>query len=343
MNASRAPAVWFPTVRTGTGTDVFTERLVTGIQAHGLRAEVHWLPLHAEYAPWTVPIPTPPDWANIAHVNTWLRARFLPHALPVVATVHHCVHVADTEKGVLRALYHRMWIAPNERRVLRQAHSAVAVSRFVAEAACRSLCEVPMRVIGNGIDTQRFRPGTRRRQGGEPFRLLYVGSWKRLKGVDLLAPILRELGPAFELHYTGIGMRDGERAAMPANTRDIGRLDGDAVVTAMQQADAFLFPSRSEGFGMVVAEALACGLPVIATCGSSLPEVIDDGVTGLLCVPDDVQAFVQATRRLAGDAALATRLAQAAREASLRRFDIEEMVAAYLAVYRDIVSNSAAG
>lgn len=334
MNAVRMPAVWFPTVRTGTGTDVFTERLAAGLQTHGVRAEIHWLPLRAEYAPWTVPVPTPPDWADVVHVNTWLRTRFVPNTLPVVATIHHCVHAAGPGKGLLRSVYHRAWIAPNERRVLQLARRAVAVSRFVADATRRTLCDVPMRVIGNGIDTRVFHPVAHQRQHGVPFRLLYVGGWKRLKGVDLLAPILRELGPAFELHYTGIGMTDAERAAMPSNTFDLGRLDRDGVVAAMQQADAFLFPSRSEGFGMVTAEAMACGLPVIATRGSSLPEVIDDGVTGLLCEQDDVQAFARAARRLAGDASLRVRMAQAAREASVRRFDSETMIDAHLDVYR---------
>lgn len=333
---SADPAVWFPTVRTGTGTDVFTERLVAGLIARGIKSGITWLPSRAEYAPWTVAAPGPPSWANVAHVNTWLHPRFIPRHLPFVATLHHCIHdpALRQYKGQLRTAYHRDWIASIERRVLRRASCVVAVSRYVADATRRTLCDVPMAVIGNGIDTRRFHPGGRSRQLGEPFRLLYVGSWKRLKGVDLLVPIMRKLGPGFVLKYTGVGIGVREREAMPSNMHDLGRLDGDGVAAAMQQADAFLFPSRSEGFGMVAAEALASGLPVIATRASSLPEVIDDGVTGLLCVRDDVSAFAQAARRLAGDAAMASGMAQAARETSLRRFGVEAMVDAYLALYR---------
>ncbi len=54
------PAIWFPTVRTGTGTDVFTERLVKGLNEQGIKAEITWLPLRAEYAPWTKPSSGPP-------------------------------------------------------------------------------------------------------------------------------------------------------------------------------------------------------------------------------------------------------------------------------------------
>lgn len=336
MSQPRTPAVWFPTVHTGTGTDVFTERLAAGLEQHGVRTQIEWLPLRAEYAPWTVRVPTPPDWATVAHVNTWLRPHFLPRRLPIVATVHHCMHTPSLRgrKGIARAAYHRGWIAPGERRVLRRARCVVAVSRYVAETTTQTLCNVDMAVIHNGVDTRHFCPSHHVRQPGGPFRLLYVGGWKTLKGVDLLAPIMRMLGPQFELRYTGVGMAFRERATMPANTRDLGRLDGAAVVAEMQQADALLFPSRSEGFGQVVAEAMACGLPVIAMRGSSLPELVDDGVTGLLCPRDDVGAFVQAARHLAGDVVLRTAMSHAARQDCLRRFDIETMVGAYLAIYR---------
>ena len=172
--STAVPAIWFPTVRTGTGTDIFTQRLVADLCKRGVRAEITWLPLRAEYAPWAVPIHRPPAWATVAHVNTWLHTRFIPHNMPVVATIHHAVHHPDAGayKGPLRAAYHRWWIAPNERRVLRHAQRVVAVSQFVANSTLHSLLDVPMQVIYNGVDTERFCPGTRQRQPGEPFSAL---------------------------------------------------------------------------------------------------------------------------------------------------------------------------
>lgn len=86
------PAVWFPAVRAHSGADVFTERLAEGLRARGIRAEITWLPLRAEYAPWSVPVPKPPAWANIVHTNSWLHPRFLPPSFPVITTLHSCVH-----------------------------------------------------------------------------------------------------------------------------------------------------------------------------------------------------------------------------------------------------------
>ncbi|WP_219918550.1 glycosyltransferase family 4 protein [Rhodanobacter sp. PCA2] len=327
-------------MRTGTGTEVFTEQLVAGLISRGIRAEVTWLPLRAEYAPWTVRKHSPPHWASVVHVNTWLHPRFLPEHLPVVATLHHSMHdpAVRPYKGVVRAVYHRCWFVPIERRVLRRADRVVAVSRFVAETARRTLLDVPIDVIYNGVDVERFNPGNRAAASDKPFRLLYVGGWKSLKGVDLLAPIMRELGEDFVLHYTGEAAATRDCAGMPDNMHDLGRLSRDGVITAMQRADVLLFPSRSEGFGMVASEAMACGLPVVATRGSSLAEVIEDDVTGILCPPDDVVAFAASIRALAVDSARTMAMSHAARKVCGERFDIRLMIDAYLDLYRSIGS-----
>ena len=283
--------VWFPTVRTNTGTDVFTERLVAGLKKEGIRAEITWLPLRAEYCPWSVPIPKAPSWATVVHVNTWLHSRFLPKNLPVVATLHHSIHDPELRpyKGWLRAMYHQYWIAPNERRVMKKANQVIAVSQFVADMAKKTLCDVPMQVIYNGIDTDKFKPDPNVKKPHKPFRLLYVGSWITRKGVDLLAPIMRELGDDFVLHYTGGEAAEKDKPAMPPNMVDIGRLTSDEVVIAMQNADAFLFPTRSEGFGLVVVEAMACGLPIIASHGTCIDELVAHGVNGLLCKRNNIE------------------------------------------------------
>lgn len=340
---SITPAVWFPTVRTGTGTDVFTERLVKDLQARGVRAEITWLPLRAEYAPWSVPIPETPEWATVAHINTWLNPRFIPDHLPSVATIHHAIHHPNTRsyKGWLRVMYHKYWIAPIERRVIRRVEKVIAVSQFVADSARRSLIDVPMEVIYNGIDAEVFKPGDRVRKPPEAFRLLYVGSWMARKGVDLLAPIMRELGEEFELRYTGGTAAEKDKPYMPSNMIDIGRLQGDAAVThAMQNADALLFPSRSEGHPLVVIEAMACGLPVVASRIGPVIEAVDNGITGLLCRLDDVAEFVSAIRTLSEDQALNDAIRCTAPNQTQERFSENAMIYKYLDVYCNITSAS---
>src|SRR5690606_24312426 len=124
---SRQPAVWFPAICAGTGADIFTIRLAENLQAAGIRTEVTWLPHYAEYLPWLVSSPKPPDWANIAHINTWLHPRFIPQGIPLVATMHHCVHDVAMEpyKSVLQSLYHRLWIKRIEATVLSRARRII--------------------------------------------------------------------------------------------------------------------------------------------------------------------------------------------------------------------------
>ncbi|WP_396621529.1 glycosyltransferase family 4 protein [Marinobacter sp. W-8] len=328
--------VWFPTVRSNTGTDVFTERLVQNLNEEGFRAEISWLPLRAEYAPWTVPVPTPPSWATVAHVNTWLHPRFLPQQLPVIATLHHSIHdpALAKLKGFARNCYHRWWIAPNERRVMELANRVVAVSHYAANIGRKTLLDIPIEVIYNGVDIQRFHPSTDERKPHKPFRLLYVGSWKALKGVDLLAPIMRELGEDFELYYTGGPTANRSKPFLPPNMHDIGRLQTPVdVVAAMQTADAFVFPSLSEGFGLVAAEAMACGLPVIASRGSSLAEVIEDRKTGLLCSPSNVNSFVSAIKKIFNNEDLRRKISNLSRQHAKVRFSHTKSTSQYLEVY----------
>lgn len=344
MTTPIPPAVWFPAVRCGTGTDVFTETLVQGLCSRGIRAEISWLPHRAEYAPWTVAVPSPPAWANVVHINTWLHPRFIPRHLPVVATLHHSIHdpALRLYKGWLRAAYHRIWIRHVERAAMRRAQRVVAVSQFAADSARAHVLDRPMEVIHNGVDIERFRPPLERR-AHRPFRLLYVGSWMARKGVDLLAPIMRELGDDFVLHYTGGAAAEKDKASMPANMRDIGRLSGDAVVLAMQEADALLFPSRSEGLPLVAIEAMACGLPVLGTRGTAMDEILSDRAVGMLCAGNSDVEFADAARRLAEDAQTLSAMQRSARCLAEGRFSSARMLDSYVRGYRAAVALHRAG
>lgn len=268
-------------------------------------------------------------------MNSWLPKRFLPRQAPIVATVHHAVHHPEARayKGVVRAAYHRSWIAPNERRMLGRADVVVAVSEFVAKSSMEVLLDVPMEIIYNGVDTSIFCPSPIAQPSRDTFRVLYVGSWTKRKGIDLLPGIFRDLGEEFELRYTG-RQKLNVNAPMPANARNIGRLLGDAaVVAAMQDADVLLLPSRSEGHPLVAIEAMACGLPVIAMRGSSLEEAISDGETGLLCERESPMAFVLALRKLAANEPLRAALSRQATASVAARFSEAAMITGYLAAY----------
>ena len=99
-------------------------------------------------------------------------------------------------------------------------------------------------------------------------------------------------------------------------------------------ADAFALPSYHEGFPMAILEAMACALPVVATNVGGIPELVKDGRDGFLVRPGDVGSLANRIRTLATDPALAARLGSNALQ-TVRAFDAEDVVTAYLEVFRD--------
>lgn len=334
------PAIWFPAVRSGSGADTFTERLVIALNEQGLRAEINWLPLRAEYAPWTVARLPIPKWANIVHINTWLHPRFIPQALPIVATIHGCVHdpALGPYKTPIQAIYHRYWIYQIEKEIIQRADRIVAVSHYTAEKSAAAFDRQDIQVIPNGIDLNGPFYPVKRHTAHRPFRLLYVGNWSRRKGVDLLGPIMEKLGNKFVLYYTADRKGVDKKYSLPSNTCCMGRLYDPAQLAKLyREADALLFPSRLEGMPLTVLEAQACGLPVIAARTSSLPEIIHDGVNGLLCEKDNIDEFIAVARKLHDQPEIWQGIRQAAFKVVENRFDLTKTVKSYIQIYRSLL------
>lgn len=335
------PRVWFPAIHAGSGADMFTQRLADALGRQGIRAEITWLPHRAEYAPWSVPIPKPPAWANVVHVNTWLHPRFIPRSIPVVATMHHVVHdpAFAPYRTRAQALYHQLWIKPIEAAVMLRADAVTAVSRYTASQVRAVFGRNDVTVIPNGVDTATFHPGPDR-PPHHPFRLLFIGNWSRRKGADLLPPILKRLGCDYEL-WTTVGLR-GRRAAraLPPNIRVVGKVTAGELVQLYQESDLLLMPSRLEGFGLVALEAMSCGLPVLSTNVSALPEIVHDQLNGLLCPIDDHDAFVKAIESIAKQPAKLKNLRHNARAYVLDKFSQEALTHYYIAIYSDLAAQN---
>lgn len=330
--------VWFPTIRAGTGVDRFTERLVQKLRQRGIRAEIQWLPHRAEYLPWTVSVPDPPSWATVVHVNSWLHRRFLPVNLPLVVTLHSCVHDGEFRayKSIYQALYHRLWVYKRETEALKHADKVTAVSRYTATAAERVFGSHAIKTIPNWVDTDVFVPNEVRSEQG-PFRLLFVGNLSRRKGADLLPEIMRRLGSDYELRYTGLPRDLPNHRNVPDNMIPLGQIVSlPDLLKVYWENDALLFPTRLEGLPLVALEASACGMPVIASKATSLPEAVMDGSTGLLCEKDNVDCFVNAARKLKSSPDLFNRMKKQARAFVASHFSESEILDAYINVYGEV-------
>jgi N-acetyl-alpha-D-glucosaminyl L-malate synthase BshA len=109
-------------------------------------------------------------------------------------------------------------------------------------------------------------------------------------------------------------------------------------VEVLQAADVFLLPSQNESFGLAALEALACGLPVVASRVGGVPEVIEDGVSGFLSAPGDVEGMAASVLKLLTDAALYQRCSSAARARAVEHFPRSALVDAYEACFRRVLA-----
>jgi glycosyltransferase involved in cell wall biosynthesis len=323
--------VWLPAIQAGSGTDVFTRRLAAALERHGLLAQITWFPLSHELLPSLLQRAKPPSGTDIILAGSWNGFAFKHSGIPLVVVVHHCVFDPDLRpyKSAPQHFYHRLFAEPRETRSLRAADAVVAVSQYAANHLRYRLGQDDVKVIYNWVDTGLFKPKQPDMRGDRPFRLLFVGKLTRLKGGDMLAPLMRMLGADFELRFTA-SPHDCRNMDFPPNMIPIGRLSEQDMIRAYQECDALLLPSRAEGFGYAALEAMACEKPVIASDNTALPELIEDGVTGILCRTGDIDAFSSACRQLAQDAELCARMGKEGRLHATARFAGQEAVVQYM-------------
>jgi glycosyltransferase involved in cell wall biosynthesis len=219
------------------------------------------------------------------------------------------------------------------------ADAVVCVSRFTQQQVTQTYGRADTVLIFDGIDTDVFvpTPDLTRRDGVLPpsdarIRLLFVGNRTRRKGFDLLPRILDLLPDDYVLYYTS-GFQGHDDAPPHPRMLPIGAPDQAGLVAAYQGCDIVLFPSRLEGFGIVPAEALACGRPVVTTSISALPEVVDHQQNGLLVPRDDVQGYADAVRTLGEDAALRRQFGEHGREKVVRTFGYDQLGNGFRALY----------
>ena len=329
--------IWFPSIRTESGSDVYVERLSQELRERGVDVVVSWFDHLYEIIPILLKkVPAPPN-IDVIHANSWSAFAFRREHIPLVVTMHHLVHDREYApyRSFAQAAYHTLLIRNYERKSIRVAEKVIAVSDYTAKVTEKYFGSGKISVIYNGIDTDYFSPGPASGFDSQHFNLLFVGSPSRRKGFDFLVRIMGELGSGYQLYYTS---RPGRfRSSISENCISLGKLDEDQLLEAYRNCDVLVFPSRYEGFGYVVAEAMACGKPVIAARTSSLPELIENGKNGILCSPDSIDEFVGAIKKIQYEKELAKNIGLNARMSIVNKFTLGQMVDKYIELYESII------
>jgi len=239
-------------------------------------------------------------------------------------------------------------------------HQYVALSQDLADYLRHRIGVPDHRVtqIYNGVDTLRFQPDVRGRLAGagDPFavdpQLFVVGTVGRMQAVKAQTDLARAFVRAIELRpdmrarlrLTMIGdgpLREQSQSLLAAaGASDLAWLPGERadVPDVMRSLDCFVLPSLAEGISNTILEAMATGLPVVATDVGGNAELVVSGRTGAIVRAGDVEAMALWILRLADDPAQAAAMGRAGQERAEREFSLQAMVAAYQALYERLLA-----
>lgn len=334
--------VWLPSIRSQSGSDVFVERLAEVLSKAGCQVQVSWFPLWNEYLPWGLGQVSPPEGTDIIHANSWSAFAFARAPIPLVVTVHHCVrHTGFPEwKGRLQSLYHDRWIGAFEAKSFSRA-DAILVGSHSAGLEVEREFELRGRIqtIEYWLDTDRFNPAVS--AAALTRRVLWVGNLSSRKGADLLNTFRKMLDPSIELNIVA------GRRAQNAGLERLGPkvkvwplLSETEMIQLYQSCDVTVSLSRHEGFGYTALEAMACGRPVVAFNVTGLRDVVEHGVTGVLCTPDNVREIADACMRLVNDPVTARAMGQAGRRRALTRFSATRAAEQYIELYGRLLTST---
>jgi len=298
--------------------------------------------------------------ADLVHSHTWYAnlAGFLAsqlYGVPHVMTAHSLEPLRPWKAEQLGGGYAlSSWC---ERTAIEAAAAVIAVSdgmRADILSAYPAVRQDRVHVIRNGIDTVQYAPdpGTAvlDRHGIDPSRpsVVFVGRVTRQKGLPVLLRAAQWLDPSAqlvlcagqadtpELEAEVAGLAGHLRATRPGVVWIPGMLAKPEVIQILSHATAFACPSLYEPLGIVNLEAMACGTAVAGSRVGGIPEVVADGVTGLLVPPDDPEALGRALTALVQDPARAAEMGRLGRLRAITEFSWTTIAAQTVELYSEL-------
>ncbi|MFH1152728.1 MAG: glycosyltransferase family 4 protein [Pseudomonadota bacterium] len=305
--------------------------------------------------------------ATLKHL---LQAGYLVHhLLPGSGVVHFHAHFAHSPTSVamfasilsgipFSFFAHAKDIYTSDPR---QLHEKISLARFVVTCTqynqrylfqVRASALTPVFCVYHGINLAYFSPGEIRALPSEPFKLLTVARLTEKKGLDVVCRALRILKDrGIPFFHTLIGEGD-DRPGVEALIRDLdlegcttllGTLTHEAVISHYARSDLFVLGCKvagnqdRDGIPNVMAESMAMNLPVVATRVSGIPELLRDGVTGLLVEPEDPAAMADAMERLLQDETLRRTVIRGGRETIARVFDNSRLIRDLAGIYSTMI------
>jgi starch synthase len=302
--------------------------------------------------------------ADLVHSHTWYanlggHLASLLYGIPHVVTMHSLEPLRPWKAEQLGGGYAiSSWC---ERVSATAAAAVIAVSNGMRDdilAAYPDIDPSKVRVIRNGIDTSEYVPDPGfdvvERYGIDQSRpyVIFVGRITRQKGVPVLLRAAAELDPSAQLVLCAgqadtpelldevTGLVNGLRETRSGVVWIPEMLPKPDVIQLLSHAAVFAIPSLYEPLGIVNLEAMACGTAVVGSRVGGIPEVVEDGVTGLLMAPDDPSALAMALNTVLTEPALAKSMGQAGRDRAVAEFGWQAVAEQTAALYSELVSGA---
>lgn len=272
---------------------------------------------------------------NVVHAHWWFPgglAAASASRLPLVTTMHGTDVRIAVESAVAR---------PALRWVLSRSRACTTVSTWLAERIREMAPAAEPIVAPMPAAVELFTPDGTRDAG----LVLFVGRFNEQKGARNLLEAFARLPASSKLRLIGAGPDEPALRAQASRLGIAPRIEWRAPVpqhelpNEYRQAAVVAVPSVEEGLGMVAVEAQLCGAAVVASASGGLPDVVQDGRTGLLVPPNDSQAMALALRSLLDDPERARELGAAGRAAALGRFSPDAVADGYISIYRQAASD----
>lgn len=248
------------------------------------------------------------------------------------------------------------WLAALEKTAARRSDALVTHTRQHRDTLCELEGHSPGRfaIVAHGV-ADPGEPAPSRETPDGTVEFLFVGRFEARKGIDVLLAAIPTVAAACPAaRFTLAGSPDGSEAwaefrrrhsqlVAEGRVRALGRVPAQTLGELYRRCDILVAPSRYESFGLIYAEAMSHGKPVIGSVAGGIPEVVTAGVTGLLAEPGDAASLADHMIRLGRDSGLRRRMGAAARADFLARFSAEALARNSVALYRRCIADHRAG
>jgi glycosyltransferase involved in cell wall biosynthesis len=289
------------------------------------------------FIPFMLPIVAKITQASLLHTVPSYAWFFSRKAIPMILSFQN--YVLDSWMRPYSTWFQKIHYATDlkiwTKLAIRRAKKITAVSDFTAKLVKEDMqLSDPIKIIYNGVDTDYFTPSPHKKGTQQKIGVFFSGNLTRRKGAHWLPEIAKNLNQDIKIYYTQ-GLRT--RNALPdlPNLKSIGPISFQDMPNRYRQMDILLMPTVREGLSLSVLEAMACGLPVVASSCSSLPEQIDDGKGGFLCPIGNAKEFAEKINLLAESPMLRREMGGYNRAKVERKFRLEQMVNEYQKLFSE--------